>query len=87
MKRIPIRSRNVAQSRTVAKGQQRASEFSAPRYFDLLIHPLQIPFAFAMYKEPDMEHAIHFRDTFSRVVDIEFVGVWDTVRNLYAFSK
>jgi hypothetical protein len=39
-----------------------------------------------MYKQPDMEHAINFRYTFSRIVEIEFVGVWDTVRNLYASS-
>lgn len=40
-----------------------------------------------MYKHPDMRHAVNFRDTFSRIVDIEFVGVWDTVWNLYTSSK
>ena len=40
-----------------------------------------------MYKQPDMQHAISFRDTFSRIVEIEFVGVWDTVRGLYASTK
>ena len=37
-----------------------------------------------MYTQPDMDHAINFRYTFSRIVEIEFVGVWDTVRNYYS---
>ena len=36
-----------------------------------------------MYKHPDMQHATSFRDTFSRMVEIEFVGVWDTVSDFY----
>ena len=40
-----------------------------------------------MYKQPDMDHAINFRFTFSRIVEIEFVGVWDTVSNPYTSSK
>jgi len=39
-----------------------------------------------MYKQPDNEHATNFRYTFSRIVEIEFVGVWDTVRSFYASS-
>ena len=40
-----------------------------------------------MYKQHDMELAINFRNTFSRIVEIEFVGVWDTVRSLYPSSN
>lgn len=39
-----------------------------------------------MYKHPDLEHATNFRYTFSRIVEIEFVGVWETVKNLYSPS-
>ena len=40
-----------------------------------------------MYKQPDTQHAIKFRDAFSRIVEIQFVGVWDTVRDLYASTE
>ncbi|PVG02728.1 hypothetical protein CPB86DRAFT_750541 [Serendipita vermifera] len=45
----------------------------------------QVTFAFEMYKRTDEEgisQAHGFKKTFSRTVDIEFVGVWDTVSSV-----
>lgn len=35
-----------------------------------------------MYKQPDLNYSAKFRDTFSRTVEIDFVGVWDTVASV-----
>jgi hypothetical protein len=86
---MPMKTRNVAQGWTAVKGQPRAGESSTscyrcPAYPSIYLS--QIPFAFAMYKQPDLQHANNFRNTFSRIVEIEFVGVWDTVWNPGASS-
>ncbi|KAG8893144.1 hypothetical protein FRC01_013758, partial [Tulasnella sp. 417] len=42
----------------------------------------QVPFAFGMYKDntkTGWEQAAGFKRTFSRSVEVEFIGVWDTV--------
>lgn len=45
----------------------------------------QIPFAYSMYKRNDrtgFEQSAGFKKTFSREVEIEFMGVWDTVSSV-----
>ncbi|KAI0333677.1 hypothetical protein GY45DRAFT_1244065 [Cubamyces sp. BRFM 1775] len=45
----------------------------------------QIPFAYKLYKQTDkgsLELAAGFKQTFCRNVDIEFVGVWETVSSV-----
>ncbi|KAH9936398.1 uncharacterized protein B0H18DRAFT_1082009 [Fomitopsis serialis] len=48
-------------------------------------NPEQIPFAYNLYKRTDAESitiAAGFKKTFCREVQIEFVGVWDTVASV-----
>ncbi|PCH40124.1 hypothetical protein WOLCODRAFT_98323 [Wolfiporia cocos MD-104 SS10] len=48
-------------------------------------NPEQIPFAYKLYKRTDadsVELAAGFKQTFCRDVQIEFVGVWDTVASV-----
>lgn len=45
----------------------------------------QLPFAYQLYKKTDatsLELAAGFKQTFCRTVNIEFVGVWDTVASV-----
>lgn len=46
-------------------------------------HSERVPEAYALYRRPDVHPddpaATRFRDQFSRVVTIDFLGVWDTV--------
>ncbi|KAI0086458.1 hypothetical protein BDY19DRAFT_344031 [Irpex rosettiformis] len=48
-------------------------------------NPEQVPFAYKMFKKTDPESvqlAAGFKQTFCRSVQIEFVGVWDTVASV-----
>ncbi|KAL7280019.1 hypothetical protein ACG7TL_006433 [Trametes sanguinea] len=48
-------------------------------------NPEQIPFAYKLYKQTDkdsLELAAGFKQTFCRNVEIEFVGVWETVSSV-----
>ncbi|TFK33616.1 hypothetical protein BDQ12DRAFT_766453 [Crucibulum laeve] len=50
----------------------------------------QVPFAYKMYTRPDDEgwkQSNAFRKAFSIVVDIEFLGVWDTVNSVGLFPR
>ncbi|KAI0822340.1 hypothetical protein BC628DRAFT_1327757 [Trametes gibbosa] len=48
-------------------------------------NPEQIPFAYNLYTKTDKDSlalAAGFKQTFCRTVDIEFIGVWDTVASV-----
>jgi len=48
-------------------------------------NPEQVPFAYKLYKQTDQKNldlAHGYKQTFCRAVDIEFVGVWDTVASV-----
>ncbi|KAH8104644.1 hypothetical protein BXZ70DRAFT_601721 [Cristinia sonorae] len=48
-------------------------------------NPEQVPFAYKLYKQTgkqSLEIAAGFKQTFCRTVNIEFVGVWDTVASV-----
>ncbi|KAH8828680.1 hypothetical protein DL96DRAFT_1013941 [Flagelloscypha sp. PMI_526] len=47
----------------------------------------QVPFAYKMYVKNDINQAAHFKACFSIDVDIEIVGVWDTVSSVGIIPK
>ncbi|KAI8971176.1 hypothetical protein BD414DRAFT_501210 [Trametes punicea] len=53
-------------------------------------NPEQIPFAYKLYKQTDkgsLDLAAGFKQTFCRKVEIEFVGVWETISSVGIVMK